>query len=218
MKNNLLIERDFSECLECDVSGNEVLYALRPSTCPPVVLLDVNVFPNGLDYGYHGPAGTFYNPRSSDLTLNQAFPFGGLAIWKNLGPAGTPTGRALLTSISYSDILAAKSESAGIIDISSMVHALAGPASLFFTAIATYDSPIEIALTTALSGGPLQITALAFANAPSATAPIVYSWVDLMGPGFTFIRHENDLGGVLINTASAVNGTLTLACNIPPFS
>src|SRR5438270_9321218 len=135
MKNKLLIERDFSECLEADFSGNEITYALTPSVCAPVVLLDVNVFPAGLDYGYLGPGGIFYTPRSTDVTLNQAFPLGGLAIWTNLGPAGAPTGRALLTSISYSDIIAAKSDSAGIIDISSIVHALGGLASLFFTAI-----------------------------------------------------------------------------------
>jgi len=204
----------FSECIENDVTGNEIVYALQPTTCPPIVLLDVNVFPAGLDYGYMGPDGKFYNPRSSDVLLNGAFPFGGLAIWQNLGPADAPTGRTLLTSISYSDIIAAKADNAGIIDITDIVHALTSPVSLFFTAIGFYDYTIEIALAADLSDES-EMEAIDFLNTPNATSPITYHWVELRGPGFTLLAYENNLGGIYMTNAPAAGGTVTLGLNIP---
>lgn len=206
----------FADCVQNDITGNEIYYALTPTRCPPIVLLDVNVFPTGLDYGRFGPTpGTFYNPNSADLIFNSAFPFGGLAIWQNTGPADAPTGRVLLTSISYSDIIAAKADNEGIIDITSLVHALTGPVSLFFTAIGFYDYATELSLNANLSGDVDDIDALNFVNAPNATAPITFHWVELRGPGFTLIEYKDDLGGIFMTTPETAGGKLVLVCNIP---
>lgn len=209
----------FAVCMEQDVTGNEIAYALNPSECveEPEVLLDVSNYPNFTSYTSYSD-NQFYYPDEDNMNASGQFPYSGIVVWT--GEDGNPAARNYLTHFTSEQIDEAISSNEGIIDISDLVSDLEGPVSLYFSSGATYQDAYEIPLRADLNVGAEGMEAVPMEGADEGVLPapysLTYQWPEIhtFVPG-GILDYADDLIGVSIADTAAASGTITLVNNMP---
>jgi len=200
----------FSTCIENDITGNEIAYALAPNLCPPppnLFLLDTT----GIDLLFgqiptHS-ATRIYRPQASDV-----IPWIGLALWVSTGT----TTRQLLHVWSSSDFTPGD-----VLDYTDIIKAYvaAGTArTVFFTLLGFFgnggDPSIELPTSHVIESST---GAISLSNQDNTAGLAGYAFIgEYTYPITTFVRWMNNMGTIVVGnvTTDAVKSSLLMF--LPP--
>lgn len=197
---------DFAVCIENDITGNEIAYAMRPGVCNAFLLdtTGVNLIPAQVP---PGNGDQYYNPSPGAGFL-------GIALWVSTGG----TGRQLLHFFRSDDFTPGT-----IINFTSYVNGYVAPGvarTLFFTVItyvsngasAGYEVPINNTLQ--FSSGDVSLSSLPVVN--TAVEGYVFTELIVNGMSSPFkLKDMTDMGTIVVGDYTAASVTTRLSCRLP---
>jgi hypothetical protein len=206
----------FSDCIENDITGNEIQYNLTPSLCPPppsIFLLDTTGILGLFDTMPSDAGGYVYNPGRFSTKV-----FRGIALWVSTGG----TSRTLLHVFEAEDFTPGD-----ILDYSSIIKGYSAPGvarEIFFTGLWLTgnggDPLVQLPTQPVIESSS---GAISLSNIDNINAAIeYYVFIGMYHtPPFTFVKWENNMGTLKIGdvTTDAAKTSLRVFMDpLPPIS